>query len=181
MATHYEVLGVDRHATTEEIQRAYRVLARRHHPDVAPDADRATMAAINGAWAVLGDPARRRAYDAALGRPEAPARPAPPPGRGWQPLEYDDDDVDPETLSDEPYVPTSRRPSDHLVMTPVLLAFTAVGVFVLSIMSGSAGLRTFSILLVPVSGVGFVLAPLFVMLRSKGRTAGGEPPKYSAE
>jgi hypothetical protein len=57
-----------------------------------------------------------------------------------------------------------------LVMTPVLLALTAVGGFFLSILSGSAGLRTFSILLVPVSGMGFVMAPLFVMLRSKRRS-----------
>ncbi len=170
MATYYEVLGVEPDATTEEIQRAYRVQARRHHPDVAPGADRATMAAINGAWAVLGDPGRRRVYDAALGRPEPPPRPAPPRVSDWEPLPYDDDELDPEDLSDEPYVPATRRPSDHLVMTPVLLAVTAVGVFFLSIMSGSAGLRTFSILLVPVSGVGFVLAPLIVMLRSKSRS-----------
>lgn len=170
MATHYEVLGVAPDASTEEIQRAYRLLARRHHPDVAPDADRATMAAINGAWAVLADPVRRRDYDAGLGRPEAPPRPAPPPGSDWQPFEYDDDDLGPEDLSDEPYGPTVRRPSDHLVMTPVLLILAAIATFFLSIMSGSTGLRTFSILLVPVSGVGFVMAPLFVMLRSKSRS-----------
>ena len=169
MATYYELLGVEPEASAEEIQRAYRHLARRHHPDVAPDADRATMAAINGAWAVLSDPVRRRSYDAGLERPEARPRPAPPPGSDWQPLE-DDDDLDPEDLSDEPYGPTERRPSDHLVMTPVLLILAAAGAFFLSIMSGSTGLRTFSILLVPVSGVAFVLAPLFVMLRSKSRS-----------
>ena len=170
MATYYELLGVEPAASAEEIQRAYRLLARRHHPDVAPDADRATMAAINGAWAVLSDPVRRRNYDAGLGHPEAPPRPAPPPGSDWQPFEYDDDDLDPEDLSDEPYSPAERRPSDHLVMTPVILILAAVGAFFLSIMSGSTGLRTFSILLVPVSGVGFVLAPLIVMLRSKSRS-----------
>ncbi|HEX2048309.1 MAG TPA: J domain-containing protein [Acidimicrobiales bacterium] len=170
MATYYELLGVEPDASPEEIQRAYRRLARRHHPDVAPDADPEEMAAINGAWAVLGDPIRRRHYDAGLGRPEPTARPAPPPGSAWHPFEDDDDDLDPEDLSDEPYAPTVRRPSDHLVMTPVLLIVAAVAVFFLSIMSGSTGLRTFSILLVPVSGVGFVMAPLFVMLRSKSRS-----------
>lgn len=168
MATHYELLGVAPDATAEEIQRAYRLLALRHHPDIAPDADPATMAAINGAWAVLNDPRQRRVYDASLGRPAAPPRPAPPaPESGWVPLDPDDDEMDPEDLSDEPYAPVERRPSDMLVMTPVLLALAAVGLFVMSIMSGSSGLRTFSILLVPVSGVGFVMAPLFVMLRSR--------------
>lgn len=171
MATYYEILGVGPDASTEEIQRAYRTLARRHHPDVAPDADRVTMATINAAWAVLGDPGRRRIYDTALGGPEPAARPAPPPGSDWEPFPYeDDDDLDPEDLSDEPYAPAQRRPSDHLVMTPVLLALTAVGTFFLSIMSGSAGLRTFSILLVPVAALGFVMAPLFVMLRSRSRS-----------
>lgn len=172
MATHYDLLGVEPGATLEEIQRAYRLLALRHHPDVAPDAEPATMAAINGAWSVLSDPGRRRTYDEALGRPEAPARPAPPPRpeSGWQPLEYDDDeDVEPEDLSDDPYADVDRRPSDMLVMTPVLLAVGAVALFFLSVMAGSNGLRTFSMLLVPLAGVGFVLAPLIVMLRSRSR------------
>lgn len=172
MATHYALLGVEPDATAEEIQRAYRLLALRHHPDVAPDADQTVMAAINAAWSVLGDPARRRIYDAGLDRPEEPARPAPPPpGSGWQPLPGDDeDDIDPEDLSDDPYAPVDRRPSDLLVMTPVLLIIGAVGLFFFSVMSGSNGLRTLAMLLVPVSGLGFVMAPLFVMLRSRSRS-----------
>ncbi len=170
MATHYELLGVEPDSEPDEIQRAYRLLALRHHPDVAPDANPETMAAINGAWAVLSDPARRRAYDAGLAHPEPPPAARPTPETGWQPLEDDEEDVDPEDLSDEPYAPTERRPSDMLVMTPVLLAIGAVALFFFSIMSGSAGLRTFSMVLVPVSGVGFVMAPLMVMLRSRSRS-----------
>lgn len=170
MATHYEILGVEPGAGFEEIQRAYRILALRHHPDVAPDTDPSTMAAINGAWAVLSDPVRRHNYDFELGHPEPPPRPAPAAGAsGWQPLFGDDDEVDPEDLSDEPYAPTARRPSDLLVMTPVLMVLSAVGMFFLSILSGSAALRTFSMVLVPVSGIGFVMAPLMVMLRSRNR------------
>jgi hypothetical protein len=169
VATPYEVLGVAPEASFDEIQRAYRLLALRHHPDVAPDADPATMAAINDAWSVLSDPSRRAIHDAGLDRPEPQARPAPPPSDGWQPLD-DDDDVDPETLSDEPYAPAARRPSDILVMTPVLMALGAVGLFFLSVMTGTAALRTFSMVLVPVSGVGFVMAPLMVMLRSRSRS-----------
>jgi hypothetical protein len=175
VATHYEVLGVRPDASGGEIQRAYRLLARRYHPDVAPDADRSLMTAINGAWMVLSDPSRRREYDASLGGPEPAARPVAPTGNAngpaadWEPLHWDDEELDAEDWSDEPYAPARRRPSDMLVMTPVLLILAAVGGFFLSIVSGSTGLRTFSILLVPVSGLGFVLAPLFVMLRSKSR------------
>jgi hypothetical protein len=179
VASHYELLGVDPDATVEEVQRAYRLLALRHHPDVAPDADMAMMAAINGAWEVLSDPDRRRSYDASMLRPHAgtgsgpgptaDADPAAGAERGWQPLHWDTEDADPEDLSDEPYAPVARTPADMLVMTPVLLVIAAVGMFFFSVMSGSEALRTFSILLLPLAGVGFVMAPLIVMLRSRGR------------
>lgn len=173
VATHYDLLGVDPAASVDEIQRAYRLLALRHHPDVAPDADLAMMAAINGAWEVLSDPARRRTYDSSIRNAVADApteQPRPEPG--WAPLDADvDDDLDPEDLSDEPYVSVDRKPVDGLVMTPVLLIVLAIGVFFFSIMTGSTGLRTFSILLLPVAALGFVLAPLIVMLRSSRRSA----------
>jgi len=174
VATHYERLGVDAEATAEEIQRAYRLLALRHHPDVAPDADRATMAAINAAWEILRDPDRRRSYDASIRQPGPEARPRPepppPPGAGWAPLDWDTEDPDPEDLSDEPYGPVARRPTDVLVMTPVLLVLVAVPVFFFSLMAGSSGLRTFAILLLPIAALGFVMAPLLVMLRSRSRS-----------
>ncbi|HEY8523876.1 MAG TPA: J domain-containing protein [Acidimicrobiales bacterium] len=62
--THYEVLGVPPSATPEQVRAAYRAKARDHHPDAGGDPDR--MRAINAAWRVLGDPARRAAYDRAL-------------------------------------------------------------------------------------------------------------------
>ena len=65
MADHYEVLGVDRAATPDEIKKAYRKLAREHHPDLKPD-DKAAerrFKDINEANAVLSDPAKRKQYD----------------------------------------------------------------------------------------------------------------------
>jgi len=49
-------------ATTEQLRDAYRRAARRHHPD-APGGDAHTMAAVNEAWRVLGDPGTRLDYD----------------------------------------------------------------------------------------------------------------------
>lgn len=64
--THYDVLGIARDATAGEVRAAYRAAARDHHPDAGGDADR--MRQLNAAWRVLGDPARRAAYDRALAR-----------------------------------------------------------------------------------------------------------------
>jgi curved DNA-binding protein CbpA len=70
---HYKILEVRRDASPEEIQRAYRSLALRHHPDRNPAPDAVSrMTAINEAWEVLGDAKRRREYDALLTRPILP-------------------------------------------------------------------------------------------------------------
>ncbi|MDQ3809793.1 MAG: J domain-containing protein [Chloroflexota bacterium] len=62
---YYRLLGVEPHASAEAIHAAYRRLARLYHPDVNSAAAAALrMRAINAAYAVLRDPARRAAYDA---------------------------------------------------------------------------------------------------------------------
>jgi curved DNA-binding protein len=62
---YYEVLGVPRTATQEEVRKAFRKLARVHHPDVAKDKKSAEtkFKEINEAYEVLGDPENRRKYD----------------------------------------------------------------------------------------------------------------------
>jgi hypothetical protein len=68
----YVVLGVPRTATRREIARAYRALARLHHPDAGAPATE-EMARINEAWHILSDPARRAIWD----RRYAALQPAP--------------------------------------------------------------------------------------------------------
>jgi len=59
----YSVLGVARDASPDEIQQAYRTLAKRYHPDASNGDTGAAMQHINEANAVLGDPQRRHTYD----------------------------------------------------------------------------------------------------------------------
>lgn len=61
----YEILGVPRAATTEEIKKVYRRLAKRYHPDVNPG-DKAAeekFKEVTAAFEVLSDPKRRKLYD----------------------------------------------------------------------------------------------------------------------
>ena len=62
---YYEILGVARDASGDEIKRAYRTLAREHHPDVADDKAKAEhhFKEINEAYEVLSDPNKRAQYD----------------------------------------------------------------------------------------------------------------------
>jgi curved DNA-binding protein CbpA len=74
MPDFYEVLQVNPRAEAEVIRAAYRTLARKYHPDHGGDAGR--MIALNDAWDVLGDPARRAAYDASRAAASGRARDA---------------------------------------------------------------------------------------------------------
>jgi curved DNA-binding protein CbpA len=76
---HYALLGVGSDASAREIRRAYRRLARRHHPDVNPRPDgHSRFAELAHAYAILNDPAERARYDEMLRRPALASPPATP-------------------------------------------------------------------------------------------------------
>jgi len=70
---HYAVLGIRRGASPDEIRTAYRKAARASHPDLHPEDATAIerFKQVQLAYEVLGDPARRAAYDAPARRPSS--------------------------------------------------------------------------------------------------------------
>jgi curved DNA-binding protein len=77
ISNYYEVLGVPRNATSEEIKKAFRRLARTYHPDVNPGnkAAEEKFKSINEAYDVLSDEQRRTEYNRSLLGKRKPARP----------------------------------------------------------------------------------------------------------
>jgi hypothetical protein len=200
MATHYQVLGVAMGAAHDEIKRAYHRLARRHHPDThtqsstaVQDSARRVMVEINAAWAVLGDPDRRRQYDAELAPrppPRPPEDPAPTdepsspagfPDRfepdGWSEPDgwLDPEDQVPAAHLEEDIHHGPRGPGEMIVFVPVVLAALAVAAFALALVVQSPGLFAVSFLLVPLTLVSFLAAPFVAMatrVRSRPGAAG---------
>ena len=77
---YYEILGVPRTATPGEIKKAFRKLARIHHPDVAKNkaTGEAKFKEINEAYEVLSDPEKRQKYDQLGANWDKPEFHAPP-------------------------------------------------------------------------------------------------------
>ena len=81
---YYEVLGLPRTAKASDVKRAYRKLARKHHPDLQTASERSSAAErfkeINEAYEVLSDPDKRAKYDALGSEWKRGMDFTPPPG-----------------------------------------------------------------------------------------------------
>jgi curved DNA-binding protein CbpA len=160
--TYYEVLGVLPSAGSAEIKRAYRLKARLHHPDVA-GAESAGMQAVNQAWATLGDPARRRAYDRVLGigivvRPSSSPAPSP----------VADDDEDEDWGPDPAPEPASTR--DVMFFVPVLFLVCSIGSFALGTLMLAPILQGAAIASLALAALSFALVPILTLRRQARRT-----------
>jgi curved DNA-binding protein len=80
---YYEIMGVPREASQDDIKKAYRKLARKYHPDVSKAADgEERFKELGEAYEVLKDPEKREAYDQLGSNWQAGQDFRPPPG--WQ-------------------------------------------------------------------------------------------------
>ncbi len=171
MRTHYDVLGVAPSASADEVKRAYHRRAREHHPDVQVGRSGNPMVEVNEAWAVLGDPARRRTYDRELARRTVPTHPP---------------DVEPDDLTgftgpagfDDAFEPDAEprpyTPADAIVLVPAALLGVAVACFAFSTMTEAPALLLTSVILLAVAAMSFAATPLLVLRRSvRRRTATG--------
>lgn len=107
-ATHYDILGIARAATAEQVRRAYRRLARELHPDVNPAADAASrFAAVQNAYSVLSDRRKRAKYDETLAAAAALHTPDPgTPHYSWRNVAAD--------ASPGPGMPRQRTDLDEM-------------------------------------------------------------------
>ncbi len=85
---YYHTLGVERNTSQEEIQKAYRKLARKYHPDISKDkGSEEKFKQINEAYEVLKDPEKRKKYDTLGPNWQAGQDFTPPPG--WEGFRFD--------------------------------------------------------------------------------------------
>ncbi|MFA6981508.1 MAG: DnaJ C-terminal domain-containing protein [Patescibacteria group bacterium] len=89
---YYNILGVSKTASDDDIKKAYRKLAREHHPDMVAESDKSTaekrFKEINEAYQVLSDPQKRKMYDQFGSAGPGFAGGQGQPGGQWGPFSY---------------------------------------------------------------------------------------------
>src|ERR1700761_683070 len=97
---YYQTLGVERGASEDEVRKAYRKLARKHHPDLNPGdkASEERFKKVQEAYDILSDPKKKTMYDqygfysenGMPGGPGAGARPQSGPNMGFGGFDFSD-------------------------------------------------------------------------------------------
>lgn len=125
----YDTLGVGSDASATEITRAYRRLAREHHPDTGSEDGSEAFSELTDAYDVLHDPTRRRAYDdARRGRAQAATQAAAGlriPVRHRAPEQPRHPGEQPSVMREE-RAPAPREVELHLTFDQAALGTTAV-------------------------------------------------------
>lgn len=168
--SHYGVLGVSSGATRVEIRAAYVRASRAAHPDLLGEAEGAQrqraadrMCAVNEAWRVLGDPSRRRIYDAhriavAAGAKGGQGSPSAPPrsstGEGHRP----------ERVPGRAPAGGSGRP---IVLVPALLFGAAVVQLLAGLLIGVPALLATGAATFALSVAAFAATPLLVLATTR--------------
>lgn len=115
---HYQTLGVAKNATPDEIKKAYRKLASKHHPDKGGDT--ATFQKLEEAYRILSDPQKRQEYD----------NPAPqfqnfgqgvPPGFGFNVNGFDMHDLFGSMFGQRPH-PHASNPRQQVYRTSIVIS-----------------------------------------------------------
>ncbi len=155
---YYAALGVAREADAEEIKKAYRKLARQHHPDMssAPDAE-ARFKEAGEAYATLKDPEKRAAYDK-LGHRPAGEEFAPPPqwaqdfdagGHGFEGVDLADLMAAMGRGRRDSGVPVARQGRDYETSVRITLVDAHRGTTVKLDLADAAGGRTLEVTIPP--------------------------------
>ena len=147
------------------MRRAYLALARLHHPD-RHGGDTTRMQALNQAWAVLGDPGRRAAYDRDLEVPVPRPQPAEAPPR------TDAEDLLSDLADDRPIGARVVLPGWMSLLPPATFA-AAVGLFVGGGLFGSAPMLAMAVVAFVLSCALFLAAPFVALLSSRRATPTG--------
>lgn len=180
--THYEVLGVRSDASTDEIRRAYLVLARTHHPDFHASSGAGPVASaeeqmrrINLAWQVLGDDRDRAAYDRTIGLGgsstvaggPAAASNIQQPSTEFRPyFEVDEDDDDSWRYEPDEGDPSTVPPRALLMAAPALAA-AGLALVAISLPTGIRALMVFGLMALGLSVLLFIGTPVIAMFRGQ--------------
>ena len=155
---YYATLGVPRDAGLDQIKKAYRKLARHHHPDMskAPGAE-AMFKEVAEAYATLKDPDKRAAYDALGQRPVGEEFAPPPPWR--QEHDVQASAFDTMDLADllaamrrghgQPYAPTPVRGHDQETSARISLLDAHRGTSLQLDLADAQGRRTLEVTIPP--------------------------------